>query len=105
MLGRGVGVVNRRRTLAQRMPEDWRWWIAFKVKHLRWSCWSDLVQWAIDADPDQGTLRQAARGARSCAVSADIARNGVCYCGKIRYPEFDRFCCGRPTRPPGSAPT
>lgn len=55
-----------------------RWRIAFLVdQHARRSCWADLVSFALG---DRRTPWQPITG----QCHGDAARNGSCYCGKLR---------------------
>lgn len=76
--------------------EGIRWRIAHLLNRLPWTCWTNLVCWAIDGRrPDTGYVPGFKAG---LACRADLDACGVCYCGKLRTPalEYQFTCTGRP---------
>jgi hypothetical protein len=62
------------------MSEKTRWRVAHWLDKLPGFCWADLVTWALGWHGIRQTRVSA-------ACDADLARNGVCYCGKRRFPQ------------------
>jgi hypothetical protein len=61
-----------------------RWWAAWQLNRLPWTCWANLVSWALHSRPlvdrnGDGDVRQdwMCRSDSAC---------GRCYCGKIAVP-------------------
>jgi hypothetical protein len=65
-----------------------RWTVAHHLNHLPWTCWANLVSWAMHSRPllsrDGDDMRQDWMCAR------DAADCGHCYCGKITAAEEQR---------------
>jgi len=62
-----------------------KWWIAYRLNHLRSQCWTDLVCWVL-RDPKHDPGLRAALPWRPIgeACRRDAAgRDGRCYCGKL----------------------
>jgi hypothetical protein len=66
--------VNRRGRL--------RWWAAHRLNRLPWTCWVDLVDWALDGRARQLAAAVRPRAQQSCRADRDTL--GCCYCGKLR---------------------
>jgi hypothetical protein len=65
--------------------ENLRWKIANQMNRLPGQCWIDLVMWAQHGREDgQPVLPTRPIG---WACRSDMARNGGCFCGKIRTGE------------------
>lgn len=72
-----------------------RWFIANLLNRLPFTAWCDLVDWALEADPerhkqrvvDDGEppyrVRDAFRSDYCRKRSRDFAGNQTCYCGKF----------------------
>jgi hypothetical protein len=61
------------------MSERIRWKIAAALDRFTSLCWADLVTWALGWHP----IREV-RSNRRGLCQNDLARNGACYCGKLR---------------------
>src|SRR4051794_34872613 len=82
----------------------WRWQVAEFLNRSPWTCWSDLVEWALP-DPDAPSwrswlgrfprlydgmdgerrrLRDITGRTDSCRAQRDDPALGCCYCGKFR---------------------
>jgi hypothetical protein len=61
----------------------WRWRVADLLNRLPGQCWSDLVMWALREHRGEPGSRSPWSPA-TWACRQDLARNGTCYCGKIR---------------------
>ncbi|HVQ18903.1 MAG TPA: hypothetical protein VMT27_07695 [Actinomycetes bacterium] len=84
-----------------------RWFIANLVNRLPFTAWCNLVDWALEADPERyrervvglgeppWRLRSALRSGYCRNRSRDFAGNQVCYCGK--------FVDGKTRRPESEA--
>lgn len=62
-----------------------RWRIATLLDKLPGQCWADLVSWVYHDRRDDPGYRWASPWSpigQSCRN--DFARNGACYCGKLR---------------------
>lgn len=59
-----------------------RWTVAHNLNRLPWTCWANLVSWALHSRPlvdrhGDGDIRQ------DSICRSDAANCGRCYCGKI----------------------
>jgi hypothetical protein len=66
-----------------------KWPIAGALNHLRSTCWSDLVDWALHkktGDPDEDEhhkLRYSLGGGERCRLYSVDHPDHTCYCGKF----------------------
>jgi hypothetical protein len=86
--------------------DGWRWRVAQLADKLPRQCWSDLVEWALrrhEDDPDTpwNDLRRRVPLRRQSPTGCldDAARNGTCYCAKVRTAEADADMCARGANP------
>src|SRR5690349_5143704 len=75
--------------------DGWRWRVATLADKLSGQCWSSLVGWAQrthEDDPDtpwNDLVRRLPLRSMDSVCESDKARNGTCYCGKLRTAEAD----------------
>jgi hypothetical protein len=60
-----------------------RWWFADLLNRLPWTCWANLVSWALGSKPlydrhGDGDIRM------DWICRTDFENCGACYCGKLR---------------------
>lgn len=60
------------------MTEKMRWRIAHLLDRLPWTCWTNLVTWALGWNP----LREIGQ-TDMCRRDAAESGDGCCYCSKI----------------------
>lgn len=62
----------------------WPWTVADLAERAGW-CWSDLCSWALDRPGASAGGRRLwqTRRRSTCARGQDVARLGVCYCGRV----------------------
>lgn len=68
-----------------------RWWLIRLLNRLWFTCWADLVSWAM------GSHDKALRmcfDQRPCR--RDLGRLSSCYCGKVHLPDDQVHDCGWP---------
>lgn len=81
-----------------------RWRIARILNCLPWTCWSELVLWAMDID---GTNQRALRpcfAVGECKRDRDEPSLGVCYCGKFASPQVRAVWAQARAREEGATP-
>jgi hypothetical protein len=67
-----------------------RWWAAWQFNRLPKTCWANLVSWALHSRPllDLSGNEDDVRQDSICRY--DLARNGTCYCGKLRVERSEK---------------
>lgn len=84
--------------------DGWRWRVAALADKLPGQCWADLVSWALrhhedDHDtPFWDAVRRVPLRRQTDSCRSDFARNGVCYCARLRTPEVEAAMKAAPTR-------
>ena len=65
----------------------WRWNVAYLLNRLPWTCWADLVSWALrpkaSSSPRLYDLSGNEDDVRIKSMCRQASEDGRCYCGKV----------------------
>ena len=67
--------------VAERLPERFRWNVAYRLDRLPWTCWTDLCHWAIDP---YGNPLNDDNGWCGGVRQRWMCESDGCYCGKVK---------------------